>query len=113
MARTKTYTELILLAQEYGVEKNALFVAAARQYEIQKGVIDKMKVALKTGEPIVTKEYVKGRQNITPHPVVMQLPKHVDSMNRTLATMLDIIVRLGERRPPEDKLSGFIEEHGD
>ena len=35
-----TYDELLLMAKNYGVDKNALFLAAAKQYDLQQKVIE-------------------------------------------------------------------------
>ena len=94
-----TYNELIKMAQTYGVDKNALFVSAANQYIIQQGVIEMIRAALADDDrAVVTKEYVKGRENLQANPLILQLPKHIDSANRTLSTMLDIIQQLGREK---------------
>ena len=108
MARkTATYRELLQMAEEYGVEDNALFLSAANNYQIQKKLIDRISDAIDNSETVVSKEYVRDRENITAHPLVKELPKHVDSANKSLSTMLDIITKLGERRSVGDKLSQF------
>ena len=109
MAKAKTYNELMRMAKKYGVEKNALFVQAAKQYELQQHVLDMIRSELAAeGETTTTKEYVKGRENVCVHPLVAQLPKHVDSANKTLATMLNIIQALGQEKPAGDKLGEFL-----
>ncbi len=101
-----TYDELLSLAEEYGVQDNAMFVAAAEQYDTQSRVIKMIKDSiLENGSPITTKEYVKGRENVLPHPLIKELPKHSDSANKTLQTMLDIINKLGRKQEKESALS--------
>lgn len=103
-----TYDELMALARTYGVDQNALFVSAAKQYQLQQEVLDMIRETLRTdGETVTTKEYVKGRENVCVHPLIAQLPKHVDSANRTLATMLDIVQKLGRQGSAEDGLNSF------
>lgn len=105
----RTYSELMRMAKKYGVEKNALFVQAAKQYELQKQVLEMIKEQLaQDGEMTTTKEYVKGRENVMVHPLVAQLPKHIDSANKTLATMLNIVQTLGAEKPAGDKLGEFL-----
>ena len=97
--KATTYNELIKMAKVYGVDQNALFVSAAGQYIIQQEVIEKMRAALAEDDrAVVTKEYVKGRENLQANPLILQLPKHIDSANRTLGTMLDIIQKLGREK---------------
>lgn len=112
MARkAKTYSDLIKLAKSYGVEKNALFVQAAEQYTVQQMVIKQIAAALEEGDELLTsKEYVKGRENICAHPLIRELPKHVDSANKTLATMLEIITKLGKPPAPDGKLADLMKD---
>ena len=103
-----TYDELMALARTYGVDQNALFVSAVKQYQLQQEVLDMIRETLRTdGETVTTKEYVKGRENVCVHPLIAQLPKHVDSANRTLATMLEIVQKLGRQGSAEDGLNSF------
>lgn len=96
------------MAEEYGVEDNALFLSAAKNYQTQKKLIDRMSECIEHDETIVSKEYVKGRETLTAHPLVQQLPKHIDSANKSLSTMLDIITKLGEKQSPGSKLGTFL-----
>ena len=98
MAKVKTtYDELMELAEQYGVENNALFVASAKQYSTQQKVIENIRQALEEEDNLMTtKEYVKGRMNVYANPLVRELPKHADSANKTLNTMLDIVIKLGK-----------------
>ena len=82
--KTTTYSKLLRMAKSYGVDKNALFVQAAEQYDTQMRVIQSIKDALDVGETLTTsKEYIKGRENIYANPLVKELPKHADSANRS------------------------------
>lgn len=110
MARkTATYKELMQMAEEYGVDDNALFLSAANNYQIQKKLIDRISETIEHDETIVTKEYVKDRENMQAHPLVKELPKHMDSANKSLTMMLNIITQLGERKTAGDKLSQFTD----
>ena len=106
--KTATYKDLLRLAEEYGVDENALFLSAAKEYEIQRKVISMIEETLANGDPIVVKEYVKGRENTMAHPLVKELPKHIDSANKTLRTMLDIITGLGIKKSVGSKLGDFL-----
>ena len=59
---------------------------------------------------MMTKEYVKGRENVYSHPLVKELPKHSDSANRTAATILDIIKTFGKEPVQKGKLEEFMDE---
>ena len=109
--KANTYENLIRLAEEYNVANNALFLAAAKQYDLQCKVMQTMEEQLNEEESaVVSKEYVKGRKNVYANPLIKELPKHADSANRTLQTMLDIITKLGHKTEKESALSKFEKE---
>ena len=102
MARKpKTYNDLLKMAKSYGVDKNALFLTAAKQYDLQQRVIEMLKAGIEEGELTTSKTYISGQANDYAAPLVKELPKHSDAANRTAAVILDIIVKLGKK--PEEK----------
>ena len=106
-----TYTGLMRMAKTYGVEKNEMFIAAAGQYITQREVIDEINKKLKGEEDFVTtKEYVKGRENVCVHPLIRELPKHSDSANKTLTTMLEIIKTFGKEPEQQGKLAEMMRD---
>lgn len=109
--KSTTYSKLLKMAKDYGVDKNALFVQAAEQYDVQMRVIQSIKAELDEEENLTTsKEYVKGRENVYANPLVKELPKHADSANRTLQVMLSIIKELGKPPAPKDRLTEMQED---
>lgn len=102
-----TYTKLMAMAKQYQVDDNTLFVAAAKTYDSQAKRKKKIEEQIEKDGETVEKEYVKGRQNITAHPLLDVLQKLEDSMNRTLHTMLEIITEIGEEPETPDSLTEF------
>ena len=103
MARRKTtYAELLKMAKSYGVDKNALFLAAAEQYDLQQRVIKMMKEEIDENDLTTQKTYLKGEKNDYAAPLVKELPKHSDAANRTAGIILDIIVKLGQKKGDDD-----------
>ena len=100
-----TYEELLRMAKQYGVDQNALFLAAAKQYDLQQKVIEMLKAGIEDGEMTTKKTYLAGQQNEYAAPLVKELPKHSDAANRTAGIILDIIVKLG--RKPEETDGGL------
>ena len=95
---TNTYRKILKMAKDYGIDKNALFLAAAEQYAVQQKVIDMIKAEIETAESMTTeKTYLKGQKNEYAAPLVRELPKHADSATRTLISMVDIIHKLGKK----------------
>ena len=102
MARVrKTYNDLLKMAKSYGVDKNALFLTAAKQYDLQQRVIEMLKAGIEESDLVTSKTYISGQANDYAAPLVKELPKHSDAANRTAAVILDIIVKLGKK--PEEK----------
>ena len=108
--KTITFDDLMNLAKRYSVENNEMFISAARQYEMQMKMIEKMKEAIEDDEMLVTKEYVKGRENVMANPLVKELPKHYDSANKTLGMMLGIIESMGGKEKTTSKLEALMDE---
>ena len=100
--KTATYDELLEMAKSYGVENNALFLAAAKQYDLQQRVIDLLREGIEEGDLTTQKTYLKGQANDYAAPLVKELPKHSDAANRTAGTILDIIVKLGQKKGDDD-----------
>ena len=100
-----TYDELLRMAKQYGVDQNALFLAAAKQYDLQQRVIEMLKAGIEDGELTTSKTYIAGQSNDYAAPLVKELPKHSDAANRTAGIILDIIVKLGQK--PDDTAGGL------
>lgn len=100
-----TYDDLLKMAKSYGVDQNALFLAAAKQYDLQQKVIEMLKAGIEDGELTTSKTYISGQANEYTAPLVKELPKHSDAANRTAGIILDIIVKLGQK--PDETAGGF------
>ena len=92
-----TYDELLRMAKQYGVDQNALFLAAAKQYDLQQRVIEMLKAGIEDSDLVTSKTYIAGQANDYAAPLVKELPKHSDAANRTAGIILDIIVKLGQK----------------
>lgn len=107
----QTFDELLELAKEYGVENNALFLAAAKQYDLQMKVIEMLRESIEGNESMTCEKVYRGKEkNLYADPLVKELPRHTDSANKTLLTMLDIINKLGKPIKKESALSAFEKE---
>lgn len=89
------------MATDYGVADIAVVQSALEQYALQQAVIAKIKATLEEDGILTSKEYVKNRENLYVHPALKELPRHVDSANKTADLVLRMIDRLG--KPPAEK----------
>ena len=101
-------TELMRMANNYGVDDNALFVSTLDTYMVQKKAIERIKAAMDDDDITTTKEYVKGRENVYLHPAIKELPRHADALNKTTTQILDIIKTLGQPPKNKDELMDFL-----
>lgn len=92
-------TALQLMAEENGLACNYLFTTSFARYKRQMRTLielgKKCKEVISNGELMVTKGYVKDRENIYMHPVVQQFDRTTDSANKTVATLLKILKSFG------------------
>ncbi len=99
--------EILRIAQEYGVEQNFLFITTFERYRMQLKILEDLKVSIEEDGALVTKEYVKGRENVYTHPAISEYNKTCTSANQTVATLIKIIKTLRngeEENDGEDKL---------
>ena len=107
-APVSNYTRLMAFGKAYEVDGDEDFKAAAMTYSQEADLIASMRKQLAEDGQTVTKEYVKGRENLCVHPLIQEIPKHVDCANRTLSILGDIIVKRGRKKAnTEDNLSQF------
>ena len=101
------YRKLIRFGKIFEVDTDEDYKAAAQTYAEEAALIADMRTQLQEDGMTVTKEYVKGRENVCVHPIVQEIPKHVDCANRTLGILGDIIERRGKKR--QDAADGLSE----
>ena len=97
-----SYRKLIRFGKQFEVDKDEDYKAAAMTYAEEAELIAKMRNQLEEDGMTVKKEYVKGRENVCVHPLIQEIPKHVDCANRTLGILGDIIVKRGKKKPESD-----------
>lgn len=112
MARSKAkyfnIEQVIQMAQDYGVSENPLFVQTLKNYETVQKAIEMTNTILDSESITISKEYVKGRENLYMHPAIKELPKQIDAANKTVDKLLDIIEKLGRKNTTGDELLDYI-----
>lgn len=105
-----TYTEILELAEQYGIKDNVLFTSASTRYESLMGIITEIESDLRERGMMIEKTATNGAVVPIANPLAAQLPKYNDTANKTLGVMLDIIQKLGTAAPAGDKLGEFLNE---
>ena len=90
------YRKMIAFGKIYQVEKEQDFIEAARIYAEEAGLIDQMRDRIAEDGLTVTKTYKTGEVEVA-HPLLSELPRHVESANKCLATIGNMIGERGAR----------------
>ena len=90
------YRRMIAFGKGYQVEKEQDFIEAARIYAEEAGLIDQMRDRLAEDGLTVTKTYKTGEVEVA-HPLLSELPRHVESANKCLSTIGNMIAERGAR----------------
>jgi cell fate (sporulation/competence/biofilm development) regulator YmcA (YheA/YmcA/DUF963 family) len=88
--------ELLELAQQAGVEQNFFFLSTFKRYQVQLTILSQLESEIKKAGVLVTKQYVKGRENVYTHPAVTDYNRTATAANQTVQTILKIITTLSE-----------------
>jgi hypothetical protein len=86
--------KIIEMAKKSGAEQNFLFITTFKRYQVQLKILGDLEKEVLNNGAIVTKEYVKGRENIYSNPAVNAYNRTADSASRTASTLMKIITSL-------------------
>lgn len=93
--------EILRIAEQYGVEKNFLFITTFKRYTVQLKVLQDLEKAIDENGATVEKEYVKGRKNLYTNPAIKEYNNAVNSANKTVTTLMSIIKTNSDKYNPE------------
>jgi hypothetical protein len=95
-------------AQEKGVQSNFFFVTTFKRYQVHMKILSDLEKAINEYGATVTKEYVKGRQNLVANPAITEYNKTATAANGTVSTLINIIKTLSNEPDSMDALSEFL-----
>ena len=84
-------SEILARAKEKGVSQNFFFETTFERYRMQLQILADLEVAIKEHGPLVTKEYVKGRENLVTNPAITEYNKTSTAANGTVSTLIKIV----------------------
>ena len=84
-------SELIKLAEQGGVEQNFFFTTTFARYKTQLNLLTRLQAEISGADLVVTKEYVRGRQNIVSNPAINEFNKTSQAANQTVICLMKII----------------------
>lgn len=102
--------EIMKRAEEKGVSTNFFFVTTFKRYQVQMKIMQDLEKQINEVGALVSKEYVKGRENIYTNPAISEYNKTATAANGTVATLLKILTTLAdeEDKQPADLMSEFL-----
>ena len=90
------FSKMMKFGKVYQIENEQDFMEAARIYAEEAGLIDQMRDQIAEEGLTVMKTYKTGDVPVA-HPLLSELPRHVESANRCLATIGTMIGERGAR----------------
>lgn len=100
--------EILARAEEKGVQSNFFFVTTFKRYQVQMRILSDLEKAITEHGATVTKEYVKGRQNLVANPAITEYNKTATAANGTVATLINIIKTLNDEESGGGRLQELI-----
>ena len=100
------FRKLITFGKVYQIEEEQDFREAARIYSEEAALIDQMRKTLKKDGLTVIKTYKTGDCEVA-HPLLSELPRHVESANKCLMTISSMIEDRGAKKTTARDLDQF------
>ena len=101
------FKKMLAFGKEYQIENEQDFLEAARIYSEEAALIDQMRDRLDEDGLTVMKTYKTGDVEVA-HPLLSELPRHVESANKCLMTISSMIEDRGaKKQKPTRELDQF------
>ncbi len=99
--------QLLAEAAKKGLTENYNFMTTFDRYCKQVELIEKLSKVIETDGELVTKEYVRGRENVYIHPAIKELNNTSNAANNTVSTLLKILASV-KVKEDSDELDAFL-----
>lgn len=98
--------EIVQMAAEAGLQQNFFFISTFERYRVQMRLAEQLKQVFEKDGMLTTKEYIKGKPVLVPHPAVLEYNRTTDSANKTVASLLRILrdLNMSTRKVEKDPL---------
>ena len=101
--------EILRRATEKGVSSNFFFVTTFKRYQVQLKILTDLEEEMKKTGTMITKTYVKGRENLCANPAIAEYNKTSTAANSTVDKLVRIMEKLSEEPVKESKLYKLME----
>ena len=101
-------------ANKKGLVENYYFQTTFKRYQTQLRLMDELDEAIQREGPLVTKTYVKDRENLAVNPAITEYNKVASAANGTVSTLIKILVAFASKTDglatvaPEGSLADFL-----
>lgn len=111
MSLQEQANELLAKAEEKGISTNFFFRTTFKRYQVQMKILADLEKAIQEHGATVTKEYVKGRQNLVANPAITEYNKTATAANGTVSTLINIVKSFSEEGEAKaSKLEALLNE---
>jgi len=101
--------EILARAEQKGVQADFFFRTTFKRYQVQMQILADLEKQIKTEGATVSKEYVKGRKNLYINPAVSAYNATSTAANSTVAALINIVDRLGDKEEEEPVPEASVE----
>lgn len=105
--------EVLARAEEKGISTNFFFRTTFKRYQVQMQILTDLEKEIQKYGATVTKEYVKGRQNLVANPAISEYNKTATAANGTVSTLINIVKSFTEEEGRTSKLEALLSEFSD
>lgn len=95
-------------AEQKGVSSNFFFKTTFKRYQVQMKILSDLEKSIEQYGATVTKEYVKGRQNLVANPAITEYNKTATAANGTVSTLINIMKTLTDEGQSGGRLQDLI-----
>ena len=101
--------EIIQKAEDAGVENFYLFKTTFERYQTLVRMCGDLEQTCEKESLMITKEYVKGRENVYVHPVIKAYNQTVSTANKTAETLTRLIACFKVEEPDAGEIDPLME----
>lgn len=102
--------EILLQAEQKGVQSNFFFVTTFKRYQVQMKIMAELEKEINEIGATVKKEYVKGRTNVYTNPAITEYNKTATAANGTVSTLINILKSLTDESAGQSKLQELMQQ---
>lgn len=109
----KQAREILKQAEQRGVSNNFFFTTTFERYRVQMKIMADLEEDIKEHGMTVTKEYVKGRENLVANPAIGEYNKTATAANGTVSTLINILKSFTDEEKSDSKINELLKAIND